>query len=155
MKYNKWIEKLAAITEKMISEKCKYCNTENGAYIASILGDYAIFYPGYSVLSVDPKQSCPGLQKVIEENTKECVLADTITCGKTYENKKCKKIENREKNISVYVYDSILNKFPKNALYYISEKSKPILVGLWENDQLYILGVALPFRVEVTGFNET
>ena len=154
MKYNKWLEKLAVMAEKMISEKCKYCNTENGAYIASIPGDCAIFYPGYSVLSVDSKQSCPGLQKVIEENTKECVLADTITCGKTDDNKKCKKIENREKNICVYVYDSILNKFPKNALYYISGKSKPVLVGLWENDQLYILGVAMPFRSEMAGFIE-
>lgn len=154
MKYNKWIEKLAVTAEKMISKKCKYCNTEKGCYIASLPGDYAFFYPGYSVLSVDPKQSCPGLQKVIEENTRECVLSDTITCGKTDENKKCKKIENREKNICVYIYDSILNKFPKNALYYVSGKSKPVLVGLWENDQLYILGVALPFRVEVAGFNK-
>ena len=72
----------------------------------------------------------------------------------TDENKKCKKIENREKNICVYVYDSILNKFPKNALYYISGKSKPVLVGLWENDKLYILGVVLPFRSETAGFNE-
>ena len=154
MKYNKWIEKLAATTEKMISKKCKYCNTEKGAYIASLPGDYALFYPGYSVLSVDPQQNCPGLQKTIEENTRECILADTITFGKTDENKKCKKIENKEKNICVYVYDSILNKFPKNSVYYVSAKNKPVLVGLWENDQLYILGVALPFRVEVAGFSE-
>ena len=154
MKYNRWIEKLSMIAEKMISEKCKYCNTEKGAYIASIPGDYAIFYPGYSILGVDPKQNCPGLQKVIEESTKKCILADTITQGKTDENKKCKKIENRENNICVYVYDSILNKFPKNSIYYVSAKYNPVLVGLWENDQLYILGVVLPFRAEIAGFNE-
>jgi hypothetical protein len=44
----------------------------------------------------------------------------------------------------VYVYEKLLRMFPKNAVYYVSGYTAPVIVGVWENDRFHEIGLVMP-----------
>ena len=156
MKIEKWNEKTGVYLEKLIQdEKSKnvvhYCNVNDGVYFCDSSGHWARFLPDQNILIT--KNNCnkikdtPFLENVFQENIKSAVLASSVETGTTGK-AKCRKLT--KDNVSVYVYETLLRAFPKNARFYISGPTNPVIVGLWESSKLYVIGLVMPFRIEST-----
>lgn len=153
MTLEKWNSKTADFLDDLLSrEQTKdahviYSNTDKGCYFADKSGLWARFLPEYQIISVNPQYQSSFLQKFFETATHDAIRADTITIG-TAGKKKCRKFQNGD--IEVYVYETLLRKFPANADFFISGAKKPVIVGLWENGVLHDIGLVMPFRVDAT-----
>ena len=156
MKLDKWNEKTGVYLEKLIQDEnsknvVHYCNVNDGVYFCDSSGHWARFLSNQHILitknNCSKTKATPFLEKVFQEAIQSTVLADSIETGTTGK-AKCRKLT--KDNVSAYVYETLLRAFPKNARFYISGPTKPVIVGLWENDRLYVIGLVMPFRIEST-----
>lgn len=154
MKLAKWNEKTTAFLDALLShEQTKaahviYSNTDKGCYFADTSGHWARFLPDEHIYSVNPQYESRTLQNIFESAVNTSVLADSITSGKSG-GKKCRKFQHED--TEVYVYETLLRDFPKNANFYISGATKPVIVSIWENGILNVIGLVMPFYMR-SGF---
>lgn len=151
MKIAKWNEKAAKILDSMIEKRdLRFRNTDEGVYFANEKGYYAYFLPhvhlsrGNSPMEL----SSDGLVKTFDAASHDAQLATSDTSGEAIVNSrrvKLRKFENAD--CEVYAQERFLRVFPKNTFFYISGPTKPIVAGIWEDGQLYVIGIVLPVRV--------
>ena len=148
MKTNKWYETAHSIFEEEAMRGAIAANYDDGFLFANSAGTYALFIPGYAACSAfwerDARKS--NTLRVLYDRASFCgKLATNQVTGK-FADRKCKVREFSNENGKVYVYEKLLRMFPKNALYYISEPTAPVLVDIWENDRLYPVGLVMPMH---------
>ena len=152
MTITKWNEKVSAILDKYCDENIvKYANTEEGVYFTDKAGYSAYFLPKHHCYSVhgksameNPKSSSPMIAEIFRKASDNGKLAETVTSGKV--DGKCARRFTLG-DMEVFCYEKYLRAFPKNADFYISAPTAPILVSIWENGKANILGIVMPFRI--------
>lgn len=146
MKVEKWYKKAAAIFDAEAEKGVISANCEDGFLFANATGTYALFIPGYSACSAvwesgDVRKS--KTLRLLYKYANDGILATKQRTG-TFPDRRCKVREFANDSTEVYVYEKLLRIFPKNALYYISSPESPVLVGIWENARLCVIGMVMP-----------
>jgi hypothetical protein len=154
MKLEKWNAKAEKILEDFCAhdthEKYSwaYANTDGGVIFCNPAGTWAMFCPDNQVVSAHPYRHMDFLRRYWQENVLDAngILVKTVTPG-TFSGDKCKIIElARADGLRVYLQQKFYKLFPANALFYTVAPDKPVIVGLWENDRLHIIGCVQPIR---------
>ena len=146
MKADQWYKKAQSIFEEEAMQGAIAANFDDGFLFSNSAGTYALFIPGYVACSAVWKRDMrkSNTLRVLYNRTMIAgELATKQTPGK-FADRKFKSREFSNKNGKVYVYEKLLRMFPKNALYYISEPTAPVVVGIWENERLYPIGLVMP-----------
>ena len=157
MKLEKWTEKANKKLDEMLESKnVRFCNLDDGVVFCDDSGTWCMFAPGSVVLSArgDDARRNDRIKNVWKKYVDEsdAVLTHGVK-GFTDDNGKkaaCTRfpvmnMDGTFSNDSVYVYDRVLNKFPKSTLFYASAPLAPVLCGIWDNDRLHIIGMVYPF----------
>jgi len=153
MNIEKWNAKTAAYLDELLTDQTEenpviYFNSDDGVLFADRGGLWARFLPEHQVLSASPKHSSSYLKKVFDEAVNQSVLADVET-GEA-NGKKCRKLTHGD--TTVYVYEKLLRDFPKNALFYVSGETKPVLVCLEDFGSFHAVALVMPFRIMSSPF---
>lgn len=148
MKIEKWYEKANSIFEEESHNGAIAANLDDGFIFANSAGTYALFIPGYSAASVmweaeNMARKSKTLRVLHDQAMKAGELATNETTG-SFADRKCKVRQLSNGKTEVYVYEKLLRMFPKNAIYYISGYTAPVVVGIWENDRFYEIGLVMP-----------
>lgn len=148
MTITKWNEKVSAMFDDASmyhADSLHYGNDADGAYFCTNAYT-AFFLPGMEILtSILHEKGNKGsfLPKIFHDASDKGKLAETVISGKA--NGKCARRFTLG-DMEVFCYEKYLRVFPKNADFYISAPTAPILVSIWENGKANILGIVMPFR---------
>ena len=150
MKAEKWYNKAGNIFEEESMKGCIATNFESGFLFSNASGTYALFIPGYSAYSTiwDKEARKSNTLRTLYEKTRENAKLATENASGFLSDRACKVREFKNETTTVYVYEKLLRMFPKNALFYISERHAPVMVGIWENDRLYEIGMVMPLYTQ-------
>ncbi len=149
MTITKWNEKVSAMFDDASmyqADSLHYGNDADGAYFCTD-GYRAFFLPGMEILTAklyEKGNKGSVLPKIFHDASDNGKLAETVTSGKV--DGKCARRFTLG-DMEVFCYEKYLRVFPKNADFYISAPSAPILVSVWENGKANILGIVMPFRI--------
>lgn len=146
MKTEKWYEKAREIFDQEAYNGIIAANLDNGFLFANSDWTYALFIPGERALfayNEGAVRKSNTLRVLHDAAIKSSELATSQRTG-YFADRKCKVRELSNGKQEVYVYEKLLRMFPKNALYYVSGPNSPVVVGIWENDRLYEIGIVMP-----------
>lgn len=152
MKIAKWNEKVSAMFDDASmydSDNLRYANDSDGAYFCTTPYQ-AYFMPGMEILTAKMREDHKAaiLPWIFHTAIEKSNLASE-TRGKA-NGKMARRFSCGD--IDVFCYEKFLRVFPKNALFYVSAPTAPILVGLWDNDRLHTIGIVMPFRCREDAF---
>lgn len=148
MKISKWYEKATTMFEEDATNGAIVANLEDGFVFANSAGTYALFIPGCSAASAvwendNIARKSKTLRVLHDQAMKAGKLATSEIKG-SFPDRKCKVRQFSNGETEVYVYEKLLRMFPKNAIYYISGYTAPVVVGIWENDRFCEIGLVMP-----------
>ncbi len=148
MTITKWNEKVSAMFDDASMyqpDSMRFANDAEGAYFCTD-GYRAFFLPGMEILTARMREDHKAavLPEIFRKASDNGKLAETVTSGKV--DGKCARRFTLG-DMEVFCYEKYLRVFPKNADFYISAPTAPILVSIWENGKANILGIVMPFRI--------
>lgn len=154
MDLQKWTEKAGKIADKLcMSADIVYSNTDEGALFARKSAPYvAYFIHGHCFASFKRGSQhgnwmSDNLEKVFFDAVQDIILAETVETGHAVRNGRTVKATRFTcGDRSAVVRDSLLKDFPKNSLYYITER-KYILVCI-EEGSIIPIGLVMPILSE-------
>jgi len=150
MNITRWNEKVSALADKLCSENgIVYHNRADGVVFCDKHATWLLFCPKSGIASIHANQakSCSALsaywEKALRSDGKlaECSASGRFakTAGRSY-----KVHQFKSGDLEVYAQDKYIRMFPKNTMFYISGRRDPIVAGIWENDQLHVIGFVMP-----------
>lgn len=150
MKVSKWYEKACAIFDKESARGTIATNVDGGFVFSNAEGTFALFIPGYSACSAvwergEMARKSSTLRILHDKAMHDSLLAMESKTG-TFADRKGKVREFKRGYVSVYVYEKLLQMFPKNALFYVSHPFAPVVVCLEENGTFYEVGMVMPMH---------
>ena len=150
MKYDKWDEKTALLSERLGATKrgIFYQNTAEGVYFTPATGEYIIFLDGRHLYSYGGNLPHGGLAKYFEGAQKGATLAERrrgILPGR-YAGEKARNVSvfTNENGSSAVLNEKFCGLFPKDALYYVSGPRSAVPVGIMDGGTLRIVGIVCP-----------
>lgn len=152
MKFEKWDEKTALLSERLGATKrgIVYQNTAEGVYFAPASGEYMIFQEGRHLYSRNVPHD--GLSKYFENVQKGATLAERrrgVLPGRSpWEKARKVSVFTNENGSSAVLNEKFCGLFPKDALYYVSGPRSAVPVGIMDGGTLRIVGAVCPIAAD-------